>query len=57
MPVALARGHRLFVETLDAFAAPPVGCAELKDISSSNAATLGNVVNDHGHGRLRQSEI
>ena len=57
LPVALAREHRLFVETLDAFAAPPVGCAELKDISSSNAATLGDVVNDHGRGRLRESEI
>jgi ornithine cyclodeaminase/thiomorpholine-carboxylate dehydrogenase len=57
LPVALAREHRLFVETMDAFAPPPVGCAELKDISSTNAATLGDVVNDHGRGRLRESEI
>ena len=42
---------------MDAFAAPPVGCAELKDADPSNAATLGDVVNDPGRGRERESEI
>jgi ornithine cyclodeaminase/alanine dehydrogenase-like protein (mu-crystallin family) len=57
LPVALARESRLFVETMDAFAAPPVGCAELKDIDRSNAATLGDVVNDRRRGRSSESEI
>ena len=57
LPVALARESRLFVETMDAFAAPPVGCAELTDSSSSSATTLGEVVNDQARGRSRQSEI
>jgi len=57
LPVALARGNRLFVETMDAFAAPPLGCAELTDVSSSNATTLGEVVNDRARGRLHQSEV
>ena len=57
LPVALARENRLFVETVDAFAAPPVGCAELTDISPSDATTLGEVVNDRAKGRSRQSEI
>src|SRR2546430_2476658 len=55
LPVALARESRLFVETMDAFAAPPVGCAELTDISSSNATTLGEVVNDRARGRSHES--
>lgn len=29
LPKDLAREHRLFVETLDAFQPPPVGCGEL----------------------------
>ena len=57
LPPALARENRVFVETMDAFAAPPVGCAELKDADPSNAATLGDVVNDPGRGRGRESEI
>src|SRR5262249_26172202 len=35
LPIALAREGRLFVETMDAFAAPPVGCAELAGVSPS----------------------
>jgi ornithine cyclodeaminase/alanine dehydrogenase-like protein (mu-crystallin family) len=57
LPPALARAHRLFVETMDAFAAPPVGCSELKNIRPANAATLGDVVNDPGRGRVSASEI
>jgi len=57
LPVALARHGRLFVETMDAFAAPPVGCAELQDVDRSNAATLGDVVNDPRRGRSSPSEV
>src|SRR5262249_56613106 len=38
LPAALARERRLFVETMDAFAAPPVGCAELAGVSPAGAA-------------------
>jgi len=57
LPGALARDHRLFVETMDAFAAPPVGCAELAGVSRSRAATLGDVVNDPRCGRADSSEV
>jgi alanine dehydrogenase len=56
LPEALARDHRLFVETMDAFAPPPVGCAELTNVGLSRAATLGEVVNDPARGRLDESE-
>ena len=35
---------RLFVETMDAFEAPPVGCAELASLSAADAVTLGEVL-------------
>jgi alanine dehydrogenase len=57
LPVSLARKSRLFVETMDAFAAPPVGCAELRDIDPSRATTLGDVVNDPRRGRSSASEV
>lgn len=56
LPAALARDNRLFVETMDAFAPPPVGCAELTGVGPSRAATLGDVVNDPTRGRLDESE-
>jgi ornithine cyclodeaminase/alanine dehydrogenase-like protein (mu-crystallin family) len=57
LPPGLARGHRLFVETVDAFAPPPVGCSELRGITASAAATLGDVVTDPRRGRRDPSEI
>jgi alanine dehydrogenase len=57
LPVALARESRLFVETMDAFSPPPVGCSELADVRSSTAATLGDVVNDPRRGRRDESEV
>jgi ornithine cyclodeaminase/alanine dehydrogenase-like protein (mu-crystallin family) len=57
LPRALAREQRLFVETLDAFAAPPVGCAELNGVDASRATTLGDVVNDAARGRSSATEI
>src|SRR5262249_7321582 len=57
LPRALAREHRLFAETLDAFAAPPVGCAELMDLDARGGTTLGEVVNDPARGRQNDSEV
>ncbi len=57
LPADLAAAGRLFVETMDAFAAPPVGCAELTGVDPASAATLGSVVNDPRRGRARESEI
>ena len=57
LPPALARDHRLFVETMDAFVAPPVGCPELAGVSASRAATLGDVVNDPRRGRIDDAEV
>ena len=41
LPVALARTGRLLVETMDAFAPPPVGCGELAGVDPAGARTLG----------------
>jgi len=51
LPKDLARNHRLFVETLDAFQPAPVGCSELADLDSSNGTTLGAVILDQKLGR------
>jgi ornithine cyclodeaminase/alanine dehydrogenase-like protein (mu-crystallin family) len=57
LPIALAREHRLFVETLDAFAPTPVGCAELAGINRDRATTLGIVALGRAPGRQNESEI
>jgi ornithine cyclodeaminase/alanine dehydrogenase-like protein (mu-crystallin family) len=57
LPAALAHGHRLFVETLDAFEAPPVGCAELAGVDRARATTLGAVAAGRATGRSRPDEI
>jgi ornithine cyclodeaminase/alanine dehydrogenase-like protein (mu-crystallin family) len=57
LPPALARDHRLFVETKDAFAPPPVGCGELAGIDAAHGTALGEVVNDRRKGRASGSEI
>jgi alanine dehydrogenase len=44
LPVELARTGRLLVETLDAFAAPPVGCGELAGVDPAHARTLGEAL-------------
>ena len=54
LPRALARRARLFVESMDAFAPPPVGCAEL---TGTHGSTLGDVVNDPRTGRASATEI
>lgn len=57
LPASLARDERLFVETLDAFDAPPVGCAELAGIDRTRATTLGAVALGRAPGRLDEREI
>jgi ornithine cyclodeaminase/alanine dehydrogenase-like protein (mu-crystallin family) len=57
LPPTLAREHRLFVETLDAFEPTPVGCAELAEIDRDRATTLGVVALGRAPGRLNESEI
>ena len=48
---------RVFVETLDAFAATPVGCAELSGLDGACGTTLGDVVNDRRKGRVSDVDI
>ena len=57
LPRALGRDHRVFVETLDAFAATPVGCAELSGLDGACGTTLGDVVNDRRKGRASDVDI
>jgi alanine dehydrogenase len=57
LPKDLAREHRLFVETLDAFQPPPVGCGELADLDTSTGTTLGAVALGRKPGRLSDVEI
>ncbi len=57
LPKDLARTHRLFVETLDAFHPPPVGCSELADLDISVGTTLGAVALGRKPGRLSDDEI
>ena len=53
----LARAGRLLVESRDAFAAPPAGCAELAGIDPDAAAELGEVVLGRRSGRERDDEL
>jgi len=57
LPVGLAREHRLFVETIDAFRPTPVGCAELAGLDPSRATTLGAVIAGNAAGRENDREI
>jgi len=57
LPPSVAREHRLFVETLDALQAPPVGCAELAGIDRDRVATLGAVLLGKAPGRRSDDDI
>jgi ornithine cyclodeaminase/alanine dehydrogenase-like protein (mu-crystallin family) len=57
LPPELARAHRVFVETLDAFQPAPVGCGELAGLDSSAATTLGAVALGRKAGRVSETEI
>jgi ornithine cyclodeaminase/alanine dehydrogenase-like protein (mu-crystallin family) len=57
LPTDLARQHRLFVETLDAFQPTPVGCGELAGLDASKGTTLGAVILGRKTGRTSDVEI
>lgn len=57
LPKDLAAKHRLFVETLDAFEPPPVGCGELSGLDRSKGTTLGAVLLGRKPGRISGDEI
>jgi len=57
LPRDLAGKHRLFVETLDAFLSPPLGCSELSGLDASTGTTLGALFLDRKPGRLSDEEI
>ncbi len=57
LPKDLARQHRLFVETPDAFQPTPVGCGELASLDPSVGTTLGAVALGRKAGRLSDVEI
>ena len=54
---ALAASARLFVETLQAFAPPPAGCAELAGLDPSLGTALGDVLAGRAAGRASPDEI
>jgi alanine dehydrogenase len=57
LPRDLAAKHRLFVETLDAFETPPVGCGELSGLDRSKGTTLGATLLGRKPGRTSDDEI
>jgi alanine dehydrogenase len=52
LPRELLAAGRLFVETREAFAPTPVGCAELSGLDPSTATELGEVLLGRAPGRL-----
>jgi alanine dehydrogenase len=57
LPRALAAEGRLFVETREAFAPTPVGCAELQGLDAASATELGEVLLGRADGRRDASDI
>jgi len=57
LPRRLARDHRVFVETLDAYRPTPVGCGELAGLDPSTGTTLGAVALGRKPGRVSETEI
>lgn len=57
LPVELARDKTLYVESLEAFEAPPVGCAELSSLDPKTATSLGDVLSGLRQGRESDGEI
>jgi alanine dehydrogenase len=53
----LARTGQLLVETRDAFAPPPAGCAELAGLDPLSAAELGEVVLGERRARVTDDEL
>jgi alanine dehydrogenase len=57
MPVDLVRQAALYVETRDAFKAPPVGCAELAGLDPEAGTELGELLLGRRPGRVSDSQI
>jgi ornithine cyclodeaminase/alanine dehydrogenase-like protein (mu-crystallin family) len=57
LPRELFRNGRLFVETLDAFQPPPVGCGELAGLDASVGTSLGAVALGRRPGRSSDRDI
>jgi ornithine cyclodeaminase/alanine dehydrogenase-like protein (mu-crystallin family) len=57
LPVELLDHSKLFVETADAFKAPPVGCGELKNQVASSGTGLGDALSGKEHGRESDLQI
>jgi len=57
MPRDLAWQATLFVETMDAFKAPPVGCGELAGLDPRKAIPLGDMLAGRRPGRISETEI
>lgn len=57
LPRALAERARLFVETVSAFEAPPVGCAELAGVDPGRGAELGQVLLGEAPARTSEDEV
>jgi ornithine cyclodeaminase/thiomorpholine-carboxylate dehydrogenase len=57
LPTDLASKHHLFVQTLDAFQSPPLGCGELTGLDAATGTTLGAVALGRKPGRLSDDEI
>lgn len=55
-PEVIAQGH-LFVETRQAFAPPPAGCAELAGLDPAVGTELGEVLLGQGQGRRSRDEL
>jgi ornithine cyclodeaminase/alanine dehydrogenase-like protein (mu-crystallin family) len=53
----LAASARLFVETLQAFEAPPAGCAELAGLAPSAGTELGAVLLGQAPGRVARDDV
>jgi ornithine cyclodeaminase/thiomorpholine-carboxylate dehydrogenase len=57
LPLELVRSGTLFVETRQAFAPPPTGCAELQGLDPGRATELGEVLLGRARGRRDADEI
>jgi alanine dehydrogenase len=57
LPRELAARERLFVETREAFAPTPVGCAELQGLNPASGTELGEVLLGRADGRRDDSEL
>lgn len=57
LPKQFVKAARLFVETIDAFEPPPVGCSELSGTDRGKGATMGAVILGRKSGRQRDDEI